>query len=171
MKHAHTLTLIAVLVFLAVTAQGQTNVVETGAGGGAGGSGPAAGGGAGQTNENTIVALLLENIATNICFSTNWCNRIPASEITNAVNDLAASGDICRRFGHCWRFGKRVSEQDKKAHCEYLYDLEGIWLTRDDIGATYRTCRICGKEFIQAAAAVPARWNTKRKENGNETQR
>ena len=44
---------------------------------------------------------------------------IPASQITNAVRNLAASGDICKVFGHFWPY---------------------VWIGE-------RKCRICGKRI------------------------
>jgi len=51
--------------------------------------------------------------------------------ITNAVNILAESGDICKVFGHSWR-GGRPGEGNGLVFADYHPN------------TTYRTCRICG---------------------------
>jgi len=79
---------------------------------------------------SNYLALHTNAEATFVNVETNWSEIIPASQITNAVNDLAASGDICRVRGHAWRDGtgeERVSFLDCRPP------------------ATFRACKICGK--------------------------
>lgn len=46
------------------------------------------------------------NVVTNVVYTPiNWCERIPRNEITNAVKDLIASGDVCAVIGHKWQSG------------------------------------------------------------------
>ena len=92
---------IAVMMMLAVTGYGQTNV------------------------------LYQSYVTSSLCSTpTNWHDRISSSEITNAVKDLAAAGDICRVFGHGWRDG-RPGEG-------------GVFMFANlHPGTTFRTCKIC----------------------------
>jgi len=79
---------------------------------------------------NAVEPVLLRHIEAfhvkDISITTNWCDRIPASQITNAVNDLAASGDICRVKGHCWK------------------DVPHVTLEYDPLLLGTRRCQICG---------------------------
>lgn len=67
----------------------------------------------------------------------NWNERIPEDEHTNAVNDLAKAGVICKVLGHQWR-GGRPGEGDMG---------NGLSIQFADYhpGVTFRTCKICGK--------------------------
>jgi hypothetical protein len=76
---------------------------------------------------SNILATMSSNAYASAVFCpTNWCERIPTKEITNAVNDLAASGDICRVKGHWWpnawcgvRKCKLCGEIDNKTEGEW----------------------------------------------------
>ena len=61
--------------------------------------------------------------------NANWRYRIPATEITNAVRDLAASGDICKVFGHSWP----------------TVSMQMLYVINNCADTWTRTCRLCGK--------------------------
>lgn len=126
------LTLIAVLVMLAVTAQSndewQSGKVTTNSTmmAGAGGESLAQG----QANEleyASIASINDYNSCTNAPSSDTY--NIPPGQVTNAVRDLAASGDICRVFGHWWP----------------SISIDTLYVTTPCGGTWSRTCRICGK--------------------------
>lgn len=102
-----------------------------------------------STNTNTIVIITDHNatisrppkgdieINTNNIFAvTNWSKFIAPHAITNAVNDLAESGDICRVKGHCWDEGQQGRSCDQ-------------FLTDYCNNIKRRTCTICGKREIK----------------------
>lgn len=70
------------------------------------------------------------NIGSNYTvYATNWHKVIAPRQITNAVRDLAVSGDICRVFGHQWP----------------TFDDNMLYVVNTYGKSWSRTCRICGK--------------------------
>jgi hypothetical protein len=81
-----------------------------------------------QTNS---ISINCAGITTNeYAYDVKYMERMGV--LTNVVNDLAASGYICRVKGHAWRDG-RPGEGDGFMFADY------------HPGTTYRTCKICGK--------------------------
>ena len=95
-----------------------------------------------MSGETNFVAVFDTNLLANrvyeyttnavMCYTpTNWCERIPRNEITNAVKDLIASGDVCAVIGHKWQSGCGM------AGCLVLHS------------GNMRHCLICGKVETQ----------------------
>ncbi|MFA5107749.1 MAG: hypothetical protein WC497_05510 [Patescibacteria group bacterium] len=60
--------------------------------------------------------------------------------MTNLVNDLAKSGDICRVKGHSWgAYVLKLTSEDGKT-IDVTFDADVFPFTKN-----WRTCRICGK--------------------------
>jgi hypothetical protein len=113
------LPLLAVVGMLAVVVNAQTNDYLT-----------VSTAGWYQVTQSNIY-LINTNGPTTLYYG-NWSERLAdMKQTTNAINDLAASGDICRVKGHCWRDG-RPGEGN------------GFGFADLHPGTTYRTCKICG---------------------------
>jgi hypothetical protein len=80
-----------------------------------------------RAEELNDIHIQISGLATQeYAYSIGYMTRMGI--VTQVVNDLAASGDICRIFGHCY------PEFDKS-----MFELVANRKT------SYRTCKICGK--------------------------